>query len=80
MTYPELLTKSSITVYVKPNSKKTQIIKFDESKNAYILSVKAKPENNKANLEIERFLSKISNKNATIVKGFKAKTKLVRLD
>jgi uncharacterized protein YggU (UPF0235/DUF167 family) len=48
-----------INVKAKPNSKEDKITKLDESN--YEISVKAKPEDNKANISIIKILSKYLN-------------------
>ena len=68
---------NSIKVIVKPNSPKNKIKEI--SKETYNLEIKAKPENNKANIEIEKFLSKHFKKDAKIISGLKSKKKIIRL-
>ena len=60
---------------VKPNKKKTEILKITE--NNIIMNVKAPPENNKANIEIIKFLSKYFNKKIKIIKGQNSKNKII---
>ncbi len=62
---------------VKPNSQKNEILGFDEEKQAYIVRIKAKPEDNKANIELVKFLSKEMKAKIRIVGGFKSKEKLL---
>ena len=64
-------------VFVRPNSLVNDIIAFDKEKNAYIVKIKAKPENNRANLELIRFLSKVLQKRVKIKSGFKSKVKII---
>jgi uncharacterized protein (TIGR00251 family) len=64
-------------VIIKPDSSVNEIVGFDKNKNAYIIKIKAKPENNKANLELIRFLSKILRKRVKIKSGFKSREKLI---
>ena len=64
-------------VVIKPDSSINEIVGFNKNKNAYIIKIKAKPENNKANLELMRFLSKISGERVKIKAGFKSREKLV---
>ena len=52
--------KENIAIIVKPNSSKNELIGFDKDKNAYKVNIKASPENNKANIEIIKFFSKLS--------------------
>ncbi|MEK6949975.1 MAG: DUF167 domain-containing protein [Nanoarchaeota archaeon] len=64
-------------VIVKPNSKKNEFIGFDEGKQAYIISIKEKAEDNKANIELIRFLSKILGRKARIKSGLKSREKII---
>jgi uncharacterized protein (TIGR00251 family) len=63
-------------IIVKTNASENSI-KFDENLKVYRVSVKAKPENGKANLEIEKFLSKHFKKKVKIKSGFKSKRKTI---
>lgn len=66
-------------IIVKPNSKESKIQGFDREKNAYRISIKAKPEGNKANMEIIRFLSKSLKKRVKIASGLKSKEKIIEI-
>ena len=64
-------------VIVKPNSRKNGILGYDEERQAYIISIKEKAEDNKANIELIRFLSKILGRKARIKSGLKSREKLI---
>ena len=66
-------------VIVKPNSGENKIERFDKERNAYKISIKAKPENSKANIELIKFLSKELKKKVRIVSGFKSREKIIGL-
>jgi len=66
------------SIIAKPSSKENSI-EFDKSRNAYIVSVKAKPENNKANIEVIKFLSKLLKKKVRIASGLKSKEKIIEV-
>ena len=68
-----------IKVILKPNSTKNRIIKFDSERNAYRIEIKAPAKDNKANIELIKFLSKSLKKNVKIIKGFKSKEKLIKI-
>ena len=53
---------------------------FDKERNAYIIRIKAKPEHNKANIEIIKFLSNLLKKNVRIVSGFKSREKIIKIE
>jgi len=71
------IKESSFKVIIKPNSKSSEIIGFDEDKDAYMIKIKARPENNKANIELIRFLSKALGKSVKIRSGFKSREKII---
>ena len=64
-------------VIVKPNSRKNGILGYDEERQAYIISIKEKAEDNKANIELIRFLSKILGRKARIKSGLKSREKII---
>ena len=66
-------------IIVKPNSRENKIECFDSQKNAYRISIKAKPEGNKANIEVIKFLSKSLKKKLRIVSGLKSKDKRIEI-
>lgn len=67
-------------IVVKPSSKENKIGGFDSNRKAYILSIKAKPEGNKANIEIVKFLSKLLKKRVSIASGFKSREKIIKAE
>ena len=66
-------------IIVKPNSKENKIGGFDKERNAYRISIKAKPEGNKANIEIIKFISKSLKKKVKIVSGYKSREKIMEI-
>jgi len=56
---------------IKPNSPEFSIEVSDKA----IISIKSSPENNKANIEIIKELSKLLNADVRIIKGLKSKNK-----
>ena len=60
-------------------SSKNKIVKFDSERNAYIVEIKAPAYNNKANIELVKFLSRELKKDVKIIKGFKNREKLLRI-
>lgn len=67
-----------IKIRVRPNSKKQDIEKIGESE--YKVSLKEKAEDNKANIELLKFLRKQFGKEAKIIKGLKSKNKIVKIE
>ena len=70
--------KENIAIIVKPNSSKNELIGFDKDKNAYKVNIKASPENNKANIEIIKFFSKLSKIKVKIISGQTSKKKILK--
>ncbi len=66
-------------ITAKPNSKENKLEGFDKERNAYRISIKAKPEDNKANIEIIKFLSKLLKKRVKIISGLKSKEKIIEI-
>ncbi len=71
------IKKNSLKIIAKPNSEETKIIGFDEAKQALKVAVCAPPEENKANIELMKFFSKILGKQVRIKTGLKSKEKLL---
>jgi uncharacterized protein (TIGR00251 family) len=67
-----------IKVKVKPNAPKTKVISQNE--NELILAVAAPPENNKANIELIKFLSRHFKSKVKIIRGLTSKTKLIKIN
>lgn len=69
---------SSLKIVVRTKAEKNEVVGFDENRQAYKINIKAPPENNKANIEIIKFFSKLSGKNVKIISGLKSKQKILR--
>ncbi len=65
---------------VKANSGKFEICFYAKETNTLKIKVKSKAENNAANLELLKNLSKIFNSNVKILKGFKSRKKVVAVE
>ena len=64
-----------IKIIVRTNKEKTRITK--EEDNVIYLDVHAQPKDNKANIEILKFLKKHFKTNLRIIKGLKSKEKII---
>ena len=64
-----------IKLKVKPNSKRTEILK--EERDEVVLAVKSSAEKNKANLEILKFFAKELKTKIMIAKGLKSRNKII---
>ncbi len=73
------IREDNVKVILKPDSPKNKIIKFDSERNAYIVEIKAPARNNKANLELVKFLSRFFKKDVKLIKGFKSREKTLKI-
>lgn len=71
------MKNSTIKIIVKTNSPKNKLSKISDD--VYKVNIKAKPENNEANIEIEKFLAKQFGRPVKIISGYTSKKKLVRI-
>jgi len=65
-----------LKIKVKTNAKKNEIL---DKVGYYLVSVKEKAENNKANLAVIKLLSRYFKKRVRIVKGLKSKQKIIEI-
>jgi uncharacterized protein len=77
MDIDQYIANNHLKIIVKPNSPKTEIIKYDTERKALIVNIHAKPEDNKANLEIIKFFRKLLKKKVSIKTGLKNKEKIL---
>ena len=66
-------------IIVKPSSKESKVEHFDKERNASRVNIRAKPEGNKANIEVIKFLSRLLKKKIKIVSGLKSKDKIIEI-
>lgn len=72
----ERLRAGKVVVRVKPNAKKTEILDSGEEVR---VAVAAQAEDNKANVELVKFLSRLAGRRVKIVSGLTSKRKVVAL-
>ena len=72
------IKSSRFKVIVKPNSRENRIC-FDKAKNAYLVQICARAEDNKANIELIKFLSRQLKKKVRIASGLKSKQKIIEI-
>lgn len=70
----------SLEIIVKPNSSKNKVIGYDEERKAWRVEIKAPPEDNKANIEVIKFFSKLSKKKVRIISGMTSKNKILKFE
>ena len=68
-----------LRVYAKPGKKKSGVVGYDEARRALVVEVGAPAEDNKANAELVRFLSRELGRPARIKSGFTGKSKRIVL-
>lgn len=73
------IAQNPFKIIVKTNSSKNQIMGYDTDRGAYRVSIKSKPENNRANIEIIKFFSRLLNNKVRIIKGLKNKEKVLKI-
>jgi len=74
------ITQNPFKIIVKPNSPKSELLGYDKERQAYRVAIKAKPEDNKANIEIIKFFSRLLKKRVHIISGLKSKEKLLKTE
>jgi uncharacterized protein (TIGR00251 family) len=73
------ITQNPFKIIVKPNASKNRILGYNKEKKAYKVEINAKPNNNKANIEIIKYFSKLLKKQVKIIKGIKNKEKILKM-
>ena len=74
------IKESSFKIIVKANSSKNEILDYDKEREAYRVNIKAKAQDNKANIEIIKFFSRLLKKKIRIVKGLRSKEKVIKAE
>ena len=73
------LRSGQLKIIVRTNSKKTEIVEWDEKNKAYRMNVKALPEKGRANTEIIKYFSKLLKKKVQIKSGLTSRTKTLKI-
>jgi uncharacterized protein len=74
----EILTKKSFKIIVKAHARQNALVNYDIIKDTYRVEIKAEAKDNKANIELMKFLSKLLKRRVEIVTGFTSKEKILR--
>lgn len=77
MNVLDYIKDNKLKIIAKPNSKKNEIIDYDESRKALRIAIAAPAEDNKANIELIKFISKLAKRKARIKSGLTSKEKLI---
>ncbi len=72
------IAQNPFKIIVKPNAPGNKIVGYDKERNAYKVAIKAKPENNRANIEVIKYFSKLFKKKVRIIKGAKNREKVLK--
>ncbi len=75
----ELIREDVFRVIVKPSAKKSEVLGYDGQKKAYRIAIAAQAQDNKANLELVKFLSRELGKKVRITSGHTAKMKMIKI-
>lgn len=75
-----LLRAGSLKVIVKPSSKKDEVLGWDEKRDALRVNIKAPAEDNKANIALVKFFSKLAGRRVRIKSGLRSKEKLLSIN
>ena len=73
----DCVINDTLTLKVRPNAKKTAIT--DIKDNIIFLDVASAPEDNKANIEIIKFISRQMKKQVRFLRGKSSKTKVLKI-
>ncbi|MBS3127937.1 YggU family protein [Candidatus Woesearchaeota archaeon] len=79
MSIEQYIKNNTLSILVKPNSSKTEILGWDEEKQALRIAIHAPPEDNKANKELLKFLKKTLKRKVELIKGKTSREKVVRI-
>jgi uncharacterized protein (TIGR00251 family) len=78
MTISKHINNSILHIIVKPSAPKTEIITWDDNKQALRIAVAAVPDKDRANTELLKFLKKKTGKRCEIISGKKSREKKIR--
>ncbi|MBI4739462.1 YggU family protein [Candidatus Woesearchaeota archaeon] len=73
------VSNDRLRVIVKPNAKQNEVMSWDESRKALRIAIAAVPEKDRANVELLKFLKKLTGKKCTLFSGHKSREKLIEL-
>lgn len=80
MNITQYITNNTLSIIAKPNAPKTEIIGYDENKQALRIAIAAVPDKDKANSELLKFLKKQTGRKCTLLTGAKSREKVVKFE
>ncbi len=78
MNIDDYVKDNTLTIWVKANSDKNKIMKYDKIRQAVKVDIKEPAQDNKANIEIIKYFSKLTGKKVKILRGLKSKKKVLK--
>ena len=77
MNPEKYIKNNSLRIIVKPNANKSEILGYDESRQAGKVAIAAPPDKGKANKEVIKFFSKLLKRKIEIKSGLKSREKIL---
>ena len=74
---PSFPSSGRVEILVKPNAKRDELLGFDDARKAWRVAVSAPAEDNKANIAVVKFFSKLTGKKVRIAVGLTSKQKVL---
>ena len=75
----EKSSSGTFRVLIKPNSPRTEILNYSEPEDYFKIAVSAPPRENRANLELVKFLTRLLGRKVRIKSGHSGKRKVIEL-
>lgn len=75
----DALQNGKVKILVKPDAVETKVIGWDADRGVFRVEVAAPAEDNKANLEVVKFFSRLVGQRVSIVRGLASKLKILQL-
>ena len=80
MNVSKFIRNNHLKIIVKPNSRENKIIFWNDARHALKVEISAPADKNKANIEVIKFFSKLTDKKARIVSGLASREKLLTFE
>ncbi len=72
--------QDQLVIIVRPSSPQTKVLGWDDVRQALRVAIAAPPEDNKANLEVIKFFSKLLKKRVRILRGLTSREKVLHVE
>lgn len=79
MNLNQYVQNGKLSVRAKPNAKETKITGYDEERKAVLIDIAAPPEDNKANIELLKFVKRQLGKTVLLKSGATSREKVLVL-